>query len=331
MRTRNCAVRTAVLFLAALAALPACSDPPSAGPGPLRSTPASACGGEDGGCQDGATPDAEAAADPLAPRIVSLATNVKEYAWERYPRPEPEPIVFTAVVTDPDNDLIGGTLSDPDGGTYGAFASGSGQGAYSLALTYKQIDAVRPVYSGRGGGPRTFIATFTDNAGRSTSRRIDVRFRCSPSQWLGYEGFDPKPQTDPSRVALCSSVCTELSDADRCGACDTFCERRGDVWPACRNDACLPVTRSRDAGTCAAYCQSLGLACKESPSGVAQVSYARRLDLSRESSNCTASAVIPTCNSPIARELPCTTEAGERSTAPLEFLTCNCPYAPQRR
>lgn len=158
-----------------------------------------ACGGSGGG--DDTTGSDGNTSDPAAPRILTLDTNVHTVH-------EDDPLVITAVVTDPDgiDDLIGGTLLDPDSGSsYGAFATSAAEGAYSISLAWGAVDLVRGIDTPTGGAPRVFRARFFDVAGHTADGDITVTLAC--------ENAD---------LAACSGDCVDLlTSHDHCGACDT--------------------------------------------------------------------------------------------------------------
>lgn len=158
-------------------------------------------GGDPTGDDDPAGADAAPSSDPDAPRILTLDTNAREIH-------EGDPLVITAVVTDPDgiDDLIGGTLVDPDtGATYGAFATSAAEGAYSIQLEWFAIDLVRAIDTPAGGADRTFRARFYDVAGHIAEGDAVVALACYDAE-----------------LAVCGGYCRDLAtDADHCGACHT--------------------------------------------------------------------------------------------------------------
>ncbi len=133
------------------------------------------------------------------PQILSLATNTTLLD-------EHGTLAITAIVTDPNgiDDVIGGTLTDPDtGAAYGAFATSASEGAYELELSWRDIEAVQPIDTPIGGAERDFLVQFFDQAGHTAQQTVSVTLHCSMS------GF-----------ALCSGACTDLaSDPHNCGAC----------------------------------------------------------------------------------------------------------------
>ncbi len=162
------------------------------------------CGVSCGSCSGGGICNASGQCESSSPDApIILTFNVNTIEMDRF-----DSLIFSAVVTDPDGiqDLIGGTLSDPGSiGTYGAFATAAAEGAYTLTLTWDAIHAVRPIYTGEGGGMRTFRAEFFDVSGNRVQKELQVRLQCS---------------IDPS-FAVCGGDCADLSsDWQHCGACD---------------------------------------------------------------------------------------------------------------
>jgi len=157
------------------------------------------CGSSGGGGDDTA-PDASSSS-PDAPRILTLDTNISVVH-------EHDPLVITAVVTDPNgiDDLIGGTLLDPDtGSSYGAFATSAAEGAYSIQLDWGAIDLVRGIDAPVTGAARVFRARFYDVAGHTADGEATVTVQC-----------------ERDGLAACSGDCVDLlTSSDHCGACDT--------------------------------------------------------------------------------------------------------------
>ncbi|HPH68399.1 MAG TPA: hypothetical protein PLF40_21730 [Kofleriaceae bacterium] len=122
----------------------------------------------------GGTPDAGGVTNPSAPRFLSFGTNVTRLT-------EYETISFTAVLTDPDgiDDLIGGSLTSPDGTIqYGAFASPGQEGSYSIRLTWDAINQVEDITFATKER-REFRAEFFDAAGHSAERLISIELSCN--------------------------------------------------------------------------------------------------------------------------------------------------------
>jgi hypothetical protein len=185
------------LLLASILLIGACNDPD----GP---TYPGGGGGDDG---TGTGSGSGGSTSPAAPKILSIATNVKTLH-------ESDQLIVTAVVTDPNgiDDVIGGQLSTTDGGaSYGSFATEASEGAYSISLTWNAIDVADSIDTDVGMAlPRQFRATFFDAEGNSTYRDVGISLQCHDA-------------TD----AACSGTCTDMSveSTQHCGSCDHACAK----------------------------------------------------------------------------------------------------------
>jgi hypothetical protein len=143
-----------------------------------------------------ASPPPPDSTGPGAPRIINFATNVKTVEVG-------QPVVFTALVTDPQgvDDLIGGRLVDPESGAvYGAFATQATEGAYSLRLEWRDLQSVRTIDSPFGGIDRDFRAEFFDQAGNAAHETVRLRLACGAR-------------------AVCGGKCSGLREQEHCGSC----------------------------------------------------------------------------------------------------------------
>jgi hypothetical protein len=208
-----------------------CSQEPASVLPPEVATSEPSDAGADG--SNDASGDAQP--DASAPIILSFGTSSTSMT-------EGESVTFTAVVTDPNgiDDLIGGTLKSADGqATYGAFATGAQEGAYSLSLSWSQLHATTPINFDQEL-LLTFVASFFDQAGHQTTASATIRLHCAGD-------------------AACDGVCIDLkSDAQNCGACGRLCDSPCDQGRCNGRAPCFPVTAST---TCAAHCATLGSAC----------------------------------------------------------------------
>jgi hypothetical protein len=134
-------------------------------------------GDDDDGGSSGVGPASDAgagsASNPHSPRFLSLGTNVMSIT-------EGQAVTFTAVVTDPDgiDDLIGGSLTSTDGKIqYGAFATASQEGAYSLQLSWNAMNQADAITFGTMEG-REFRAVFFDVAGNTAEQNVTIRLTC---------------------------------------------------------------------------------------------------------------------------------------------------------
>ena len=138
-------------------------------------------GGSKDAADDSTPSEADADADvdpgPVDPIILSFSTNTSEI--------DPtDTVSFSVIVSDPQgiDDLIGGQLIDPGGGTYGTFSTASEEGAYSLSLGWSRVNTVRTIDFEAGSSEnRTFRAQFYDAEGNSATDDLSVRLSCARS------------------------------------------------------------------------------------------------------------------------------------------------------
>jgi hypothetical protein len=169
----------------------------------------------EGDSDDGSATDAGAgggASNEHAPRFLSLGTNTMSIT-------EGGDVNFTAVVTDPDgiDDLIGGSLTSPDGTIqYGAFATASQEGAYSLSLSWRDMNEVESITFGTME-QRVFRAVFFDVAGNSAEQNLTIKLTC--------EG---RAACDGDCASVCGfSTQQRVSCNDLCRAVDATCVPNG--------------------------------------------------------------------------------------------------------
>ncbi|MBP6629122.1 MAG: hypothetical protein KA297_06820, partial [Kofleriaceae bacterium] len=183
-------------YLASLFLLAACGEPSAPGPG-----------GPDAGA---ASPDAGAGGpdattnppDPSAPRFLTFGTNVTSIGWGGA-------VTFTAVLTDPDgiDDLIGGSLTSPDGAIqYGAFATSGQEGSYTLTLDWNSMNRSEPITFATHED-RQFRAAFFDVAGHLAERLIAIELTCGGRYACGGTCLDMCGATSQQRQS-CDQVCT---------------------------------------------------------------------------------------------------------------------------
>jgi hypothetical protein len=217
----------------------------SCGPDPV-------CGASCGTCTSGTcNPAGQCEVDaPQAPRIISFTGNVTTF--------RSGDLVFSAIVTDPDgvDDVIGGQLVDPAGGTYGAFATSAAEGAYSLTLNRAAIHAVSPLNGPPTGVTRTFRAQFFDAAGHAVSADLVINVRC---------------QQDAD--SFCDGTCQDLTAADNhCGSCNRACsavlptDADRDILDGITRQWCIAGTctfrvYSESVSSCQVLCGSRGASC----------------------------------------------------------------------
>jgi hypothetical protein len=203
-------------------------------------------GGASGGAPGTGGAGADGGTDAGAPIILSLATNVTTLTPNGT-------LITTAVVTHPQGiaQVIGGTLNDPSGASYGAFMVSTTSGSYSITLSWNAIEAVQDINAsaGSGGVSRMFVATFYDQSGHMTSKTFSIQLRCPTA-------------TDP----ICGGTCHPVQfTTTSCGpACSHNCVT---LYPllasrTCSNQGvCGGALDSTVRQSCSAACQGAGLMC----------------------------------------------------------------------
>ncbi|MFN7146625.1 MAG: hypothetical protein ACK4YP_22820 [Myxococcota bacterium] len=173
---------------------------------------------------------------PDAPEIVQFTADAATVD-------ESGSVTFSAVVTDPNgvDDVIGGTLGNGDGATYGAFATSGDAGTYALTLSWDEISETE-AFVFEGSDTRSFVATFFDQEGHEATASVTVAFTCSTG-------------------AACDGACVNLrTDEDNCGSCGNSCD-------ACSNGACAAWEWTcfdpDDGDTCDALCDGIGKICTD--------------------------------------------------------------------
>jgi hypothetical protein len=144
------------------------------------------------------------------PTIVSLSINATVLG-------EFNSATVAAIVTDPDgvDDVIGGTLLDPQSGlVYGTFAA-QGGGAYEIDVTWGLLNTARPI-DFSSSTSRTLRARFFDQAGNDVFGDVDVDLACDDG------GAACNAQCGRAR---CEGACVEdvFDTDDNCGSCGTVC------------------------------------------------------------------------------------------------------------
>jgi hypothetical protein len=198
----------------------ACSD----SPGP---------GSPDASDTDGGSPNP--ASDPDGPVFLSFGTNVTSITMG-------ESVTFSAILSGhggADN-LVGGSLTSSDGSIqYGPFGPGAEKGAYSLSLTWDQINQAKAI-TFMTNESRPFVAQFFDSAGHRAARTISITLTCNG-------------------INACSGSCVNLQgDSAHCGACDVHCPGGNQ----CSGGACF--VESFGAAACSSVCSGAHLTCTAS-------------------------------------------------------------------
>jgi hypothetical protein len=191
-------------------------------------------------------------ADPDGPRVLSFDTNVTSLTAG-------ESVKFTAVVTDPQgiDDLIGGSLLDPvTGNAYGVFSTGAQEGAYSLTVTWAEMNQVRAIDFTTSEG-RAFLGRFNDQAGHATTIQKVITLTCGG-----------KPAcAGACGQSRCDGSCVDLQNDDaNCGGCNSACMAGG----TCELGGCVcqtdeevecPVVGCVDLGGDSAHCGTCSRSC----------------------------------------------------------------------
>ncbi len=200
--------------------------------GPTDAGPTDA-GPTDAGPTDAGPTDTEPAPDvppaaPGAPRILSLDSDVRRLT-------EGQGLRISAVVTDDDGpeDVLGGVLEDPMGGSYGAFTA-TGGGTYQVDVDWAALHRVMPIEF-VGEVERTLWARFFDQAGLETVGSVRVTLFCAGG-------------------GACDGACLDVrGDPSNCGGCGTVCPAIGEAAPVCVDGRC--------AGACPGETRLCGEAC----------------------------------------------------------------------
>lgn len=167
------------------------------------------------------------------PSLISFGTNVTALT-------DGESVRFVALATDPTgvDSLVGGQLTSADGAIkYGAFGA-SQQGAYSLDLSWSQINQAKQIAFAEEE-KRTFIAEFFNAAGQRTQQTIELRFHCRgqpacEGRCTNAGSLCPVSTDKLCIAGVCSAGCyvnqeftaaDAMSSAEACKVCKTATSR----------------------------------------------------------------------------------------------------------
>jgi len=203
----------------------------------------------------GLASDTSSSTSLKAPRIINLSVNSTTVTPSK-------PLTVTAIVTDPQgiDDLIGGKLMHPGGGTYGAFATSSQEGSYSIKLTWDDIHNTSAINATPAGITRVFRATFYDVAGHESSKDVEVTLKCDDQN------------------TSCDGKCFDLqTSAEHCGKCGFNCSTliKDTFADSCVKGTCeliLLYKNTQDSQSCTNTCKDLGHGCDEASMGRANLS-----------------------------------------------------------
>jgi hypothetical protein len=141
------------------------------------------------------------------PQIVAFSTNVTSI--------EPkQSVTFTAIVIDADgiDNVIGGTLAaEASSRTYGAFVTAAAEGAYSLTLSWTQIQQATPLPDDSTEGKLTFEAKFFDAQGHSVTETVELELLCDDDGGdnVCCEGESVDTTSDDNHCGECANACGE--------------------------------------------------------------------------------------------------------------------------
>jgi hypothetical protein len=186
-----------------------------------------------------------------APTILNFSTNVMTLS-------PGDPLIVSAVVTHPQGimQIVGGTLADPSGASYGTFQVSTGQGAWSITVPWGEIEQVADVTTGPQGTTRMFVAQFFDQAGHTTSRSLSINIVCAGGK------------------SICAGACADLAtDESHCGTCEKNCLQLGESLPpnigtygkSCIHGSCEIVIDGSARSSCDSVCSKFSLACVDDP------------------------------------------------------------------
>jgi hypothetical protein len=209
--------------------------------GDRRCGPDPVCGSSCGTCASG-TCDGGMCVNTGGPVIHELQTSRTRVL-------EGESVTFSAVVSDPDGDLLGGVLRDAEGTTIAPFAA-AGAGVFSVALSWDEFHAHSPL-SFTGTVQRVFAGEFFDAADNRARREVTLTFDCQGG--TACDGVCVDLSSDPSNCGACARKCGRYSHETRF---ETTCELGRCVeWYGCL------LRSSHSELTCSQYCASLGGSC----------------------------------------------------------------------
>jgi hypothetical protein len=206
--------------------------------GPRLCGPEPVCGRSCGVCEEGVC-QAGQCVNTGGPSVLDFQSSTARLV-------EGASVTLTAVVTDPDGDLLGGLLRDAAGVSLAAFRVTSG-GVYELVLTWGDFDAHEPL-DFEDATERTFTAEFFDSQDNRATEALRLTFDC--------EG-----------LTACHGSCRDLElEVENCGACGRACGGPRQYYATCEQGRCVQLygcLEGADDTSCAQYCASLGGTCSD--------------------------------------------------------------------
>ncbi len=149
-----------------------------------------------------ADPTTDSGSSNTAPVLLSTSINPASLAGAGS-------VTITVVATDPDgiDDLIGGTVSTPDGVSYGALVSAADEGAYSFEIDWDLLHTTASIEIPPNETElRPLTVTVFDQAGESVSEDLEVILEA----------------TQPG-LGVCDGASVSLQTSSYCGSCDFSC------------------------------------------------------------------------------------------------------------
>ena len=223
----------------------ACGNPEPAEPAP----------GSTGASSSGTTAvqaDSSSSSGGGTTSIPDAAPEVIDVGFDAEILREGEAIVVTAVVVDPNDDVIAGELLGPDDpSVFGSFEPGL-SGRWRITVSWDEVHARWPLEF-TNELVLAFVARFVDGAGLETSVPVEIRAVCGGLATVSCDGVCVDIQTSSEHCDGCDSPCVTgfLENWGPTGGCDGGqCRPR---WSECAD----PLAFS----TCTEICAAAGARC----------------------------------------------------------------------
>ena len=137
-----------------------------------------------------------------SPVILVASTNTGAITWD-------DTVAFVVVATDADGieDLIGGTITTPEGGTYAALITAAEEGTYEAEVSWDDINTTSSIdIDPYETEDRAFLVTIFDQSGASAEATLEVELSSPQEDW-----------------AVCAGEPSDLGWDETCGHCDFSC------------------------------------------------------------------------------------------------------------